>query len=319
MTQEDAKVICFASAKGGSGKTVVSATLGHLLAGLGKNILLVDGDAATNGMTLLFLDSVVKAKRAAVTRQEAVVGLYEVSEEKQVPTPFVLAKNLDMIPAAYIMQQTEEVPPKEVEKTIARTVSQFRGKYDYILLDAQAGADPNALSLVRSADEVVIVSEYDPISSQGVMRLQQLFPSELLLNRTWVLFNKILPEFVPSIGEFLKVARYLSPIPWDADVVRAYARGTLAINMDKPNTHTLAVLQTAETLFGQEIEDLIRIWRRSKEEIIRAPARDKVKIVESRAEAIRQAAFKTEAQIKEAEDRSTGWVIGTLMLLGFGG
>ena len=48
-----ARVICFASAKGGSGKTVITATIGSFLAALGKRVLLIDTDAATNGLTLL--------------------------------------------------------------------------------------------------------------------------------------------------------------------------------------------------------------------------------------------------------------------------
>ena len=58
-----AKVICFASAKGGSGKTVISASLAKFLAAVGKKVLLVDMDAATNGLSLLYLDELVNARK----------------------------------------------------------------------------------------------------------------------------------------------------------------------------------------------------------------------------------------------------------------
>ncbi|MCI8503990.1 MAG: AAA family ATPase, partial [Dorea sp.] len=38
------KVICFANNKGGSGKSTTCANVGCGLAGLGKKVLLIDGD-----------------------------------------------------------------------------------------------------------------------------------------------------------------------------------------------------------------------------------------------------------------------------------
>jgi cellulose biosynthesis protein BcsQ len=64
------KVICFASAKGGTGKTTISATLAKFLVGLDKKVLLVDMDAVTNGLTLLYVEEMLKAK-IHLTKEEA--------------------------------------------------------------------------------------------------------------------------------------------------------------------------------------------------------------------------------------------------------
>jgi len=61
-------VISFISAKGGSGKTVTASSVGHFLARLGFQTLLIDSDASTNGLTLLFLPNVVGSKSS---RKEA--------------------------------------------------------------------------------------------------------------------------------------------------------------------------------------------------------------------------------------------------------
>ena len=53
-----AKIYCLASAKGGSGKTVLCASFAAFLTELGKKVLMVDLDAATNGLTLLYLNEV---------------------------------------------------------------------------------------------------------------------------------------------------------------------------------------------------------------------------------------------------------------------
>ena len=91
------------------------------------------------------------------------------------------------------------------------------------ILDAQVGTDIYSQIAIENADEIVIVSEYNPISAEGVERLKRLFSEYLQYENTWVLFNKILPEFSKSLGDFLSVVQYLSPIPWDAEVVRACA------------------------------------------------------------------------------------------------
>src|SRR5262249_2653700 len=88
-----------------------------------------------------------------------------------------------------------------------------------------------------------------------------LFSDVMGPSSTWTLFNKVLPEFASSIGEGLSVARYLAPIPWDADVVRAFVRRDLAIDMQAPNPYTLAISQIAYALFPDETGNAIEAWR----------------------------------------------------------
>ncbi|MBF0611027.1 MAG: ParA family protein [Magnetococcales bacterium] len=56
-----AQVICFASAKGGAGKTILTASFGSFLADLKKKVLLIDCDWSTHGLTLLYLEPVKKS------------------------------------------------------------------------------------------------------------------------------------------------------------------------------------------------------------------------------------------------------------------
>ena len=111
----------------------------------------------------------------------------------------------------------------EVFTTNLKKAIESESEYDFIFLDAQAGTDLYAKETAKLADQCIIVSEFDPVSAQGIERLKVHFSDILDPRRTWVLFNKILPEFAQAIGEGLAVARYLPPIPWDADVVRAFA------------------------------------------------------------------------------------------------
>jgi len=268
-----ARVICFASAKGGSGKTVITATIGSFLAALGKRVLLIDTDAATNGLTLLYIKEVLAQGAQRPPDQQSLVGLFEGDEASVSVTHVELAAGVHLVPATYQFVNTEGRSPEHFERRLAMILQRNRENYDYILLDAQAGADVYASIAMNKqiSDVVVLVAEYDPMSAAGIERLKGLMRDDLTYARTWILLNKVLPEFAKNFSDFLEVARYLSPIPWDADVVRAYARRRLALDTENGNSFTLAVMQTVRSLLGEEIESDIRNWTQTRAEAIRQP------------------------------------------------
>jgi hypothetical protein len=116
----------------------------------------------------------------------------------------------------------------------------------------------------------LIVAEYDPLSAAGIERLKGLMPQDLTYERTWILLNKVLPEFAKNFSDFLEVVRYLSPIPWDSEVVRAYARRRLAIDVDNGNAFTLTIMQVVKVLFTG-IEEEIDQWASARAEMIKRP------------------------------------------------
>jgi MinD-like ATPase involved in chromosome partitioning or flagellar assembly len=265
-----AKVLCFASAKGGSGKTVITATIGAFLSALGKRVLLVDADAATNGLTLLYIKEVLL--RQGKTSDESPEGLFEGNSQGE-PSAFPLPSGVSLIPATYNFTNTENYQQEHFVGRVVRTLENRKLDFDFILLDAQAGSDFCASVAMRKgiSDVVVLVAEYDPMSAAGVERLKGLFRDDLTYARTWILLNKVLPEFAKNFSDFLEVARYLSPIPWDADVVRAYARRRLALDTENGNSFTIAVMQTVRGLLGDEIEKDVKAWTQNRAEAIRQP------------------------------------------------
>ena len=75
------RVYCLASAKGGSGKTVLCAPFASFLAELGKKVLIIDMDSTTYGMTLLYLNEVNahKEERTSENNMEHPCGLFDAS------------------------------------------------------------------------------------------------------------------------------------------------------------------------------------------------------------------------------------------------
>lgn len=293
-----AKVFCMASAKGGSGKTVLTATFGTFLAALGKKVLLIDTDAATNGLSLLYFKEVMMRGEFALSEGRKPRGIYELSTGEDTPEIVQLDSKMHLIPATYGFINTETKSPLAYEELLKRVLPNLRESYDYIFLDAQAGSDVYAeVAMKRGiSDVVVIVSEYDPMSAAGVERLKGFFREDLTYVRTWVLLNKMLPDFVKSFSDFMEVAKYLSPIPWDAEVVRAYARRRLALNLDEGNEYTLAVMQTIKSLLGDEITKDLTEWSKQKADLIRRPILDQFEKVEHQIEALSEERRRTRSR-----------------------
>jgi MinD-like ATPase involved in chromosome partitioning or flagellar assembly len=271
-----ARIICLASAKGGSGKTSLIATFATFLSKVGKNTLLIDSDFATNGLTLLFLKEVRVASELIRSTARPPAGLYDALTHTTKCDVVKLSDHLHLIPATFDLQAGLSSAGESVRLSFQDILRPLRDEYDFILIDAQAGADEmGQIAMSRKvSDEVVIVSEYDPMSAAGVERLKALLSEDLTYDRTWVLLNKILPEFAKSFSDFMEVAKYLSPIPWDASVVRAYARRRLAIDTETGNEHTISVLQTLKGLCGELIQPDLDNWVRSRAAAIRQPLED---------------------------------------------
>jgi|GEM_PF-2555668 len=292
-----ARIYCFASAKGGSGKTILATSFGTLLAHLGRRCLLIDADATTNGMTLLHLEQVL-AERRALSRPSEAQGLFDPGA----PThELCLSDDLRFLPSTYVAHDTQNIETGEFRERLQRVLRSAEDHTDIVLIDAQAGTDAIAIEAMEAADQVVIVSEYDPVSAKGVERLKRLIGDRVSIDRTWVLFNKVLPEFTDSLGDFLGVTRHLPPIPWSADVVRAYVRGRLALDMDKGNLFTLGLLETASVLFGPAVADLVDRWKEKKEQVIREPVRQQLAEIVDELEATENARFVAEYEVEHGE------------------
>jgi len=268
-----AMVICMASAKGGSGKTVLTATFAAFLVTLGKRVLMIDTDAATNGLTLMFLKETMMQSDTALSQRRTASGIFDDLSKTASPEIVKTSTGAHLLPATYQFKNTELIPVGQFEASLQRVLQVLKDDYDYIFLDAQAGADSVAhIAMSQNySNQVVIVSEYDPLSAAGVERLKGLFREDLTYVRTWILLNKMLPDFVQSFSDFMEVAKYASPIPWDADVVRAYARRRLALDLERGNEFTLAVVQTLRSILGDEIGADLDSWLSSRTAALREP------------------------------------------------
>lgn len=311
-SERRAQVICLCSAKGGSGKTTVTAALGTFLAAVGKRVLLVDADEATMGLTLLYLREVDRHRYAPSPRLERTPrGLFEFVRDLSMEDMTPIAENLQLFPAAYNLGDSGDSVlqgGRAGNERISVAVKMLRGSYDYVLVDSQAGIeDATRVSASRGvSDVVVIVSEFDPMSVAGIKRLEVTFPSEMSFDRTWILLNKMLPEFAREAGDFMEVFRHLPPIAWNADVVRAYARRGLALNLQTGNEYTYSVMRLLKVLLGPPMDDRIDRWVESRVRAMRIPLRQRYEEVEAELHQLRRACMEQALKRDRWRSLSTG-------------
>ena len=273
------EAICLASSKGGSGKTTITATLGTFLSRVGKRVLLIDCDEGTHGLTLMYLREVNDFRKTA---EGEISGVFErfhnLSPEAVKASIVKVSENLDLMPAKHSFAGARDDLKLGYFENLHIVLEYARHNYDYVFLDAQAGiSDASRLAMSpQISDMVVLVSEYDPMSNAGVERMKAQLPSELDVSRTWVLLNKLLPEFVAKFSEFLSVARFLPPIPWTADVVRAYSRRKLALDFQGGNQFTLAVLAILRELLSEESVTDLEKWVERQAERLREPISEQI-------------------------------------------
>lgn len=270
------RTISFISAKGGSGKTIITATIADFLGKLGKKVLIVDSDGSTNGMTLFYLKEIKEHTESS----NKCYGILENSFSVDFSNYTKINDNVFLLPATYEFVNTDSFDVSSFEQNITSVIDFHKHTkektFDYVLIDCQAGVDIHSAIVVKEtiSDEIIIVSEFDPISAAGIERLKGLFHKESIYNRSWVLLNKVLPELANTSNDFLEITRYLPPIIWTSEVVKRYSRKELALDLEYGNEYTLNIVKLLKVLFGKEIKKPLDEWLNSREEIIKKPIYD---------------------------------------------
>ena len=211
------KVICFANNKGGSGKSTTCANVGCGLAGLGKKVLLIDGDMQLNLSLSYFLEE----KVLEFARGEKNL-YYAVKDQKDlkdyiIPTPY---ENIDLIPSSTLMSSVEyELFTKWQREFILRkglreTVDS--GKYDYILIDSPPTLGGWVMNVLCASDALIVPVEATP----------------------WGLFG------LGNMFEFLEVVRPIAPelrmtglVVTKVDARKNYFKQTLETLKELENVH----------------------------------------------------------------------------------
>jgi flagellar biosynthesis protein FlhG len=146
------KTIAVASGKGGVGKTTLVANLGVALALCGQRVVLFDAD-----LGLANLDVVLGIK-ADINIQHVLEGIVRMPEcAVQGPA------GVRVIMGSSGISTMLRLSRKRLAALLAQT-SELADTTDFLIFDCASGADARVMTCLMAADEVILVTTYDPAS-----------------------------------------------------------------------------------------------------------------------------------------------------------
>ncbi len=190
------RIISVVSGKGGVGKTTLVANLGACLAGMGKRVLILDGNlsGANLGLHLDLPDnfpfSLNRALKGEISPLESVHAHY---------------LGFDIVPASIVDMQINPRRLKHILRVLAR------GR-DFVIIDSAPGINHEALASIESSDEVLLITTPDIPSIVDILRSRKLAESKrkringVVVNRTRKEPSEIGRKLIEDILELPVVA-----------------------------------------------------------------------------------------------------------------
>ena len=178
--QRKTEIIAFCSGKGGTGKSLMCACFGYALLRGGQRVLMVDGDPATNGLSLFLLGPKGQEQVASFEDQNTFSGALERyqktgsarfepcavhrrgDDHRLTYSAILSSKSL------YGEEPLATATPPELNRSIFRSgarhlFDQLRssGEFDYVLVDTRGGFSFESTDLSALADSFIVVTEPD--------------------------------------------------------------------------------------------------------------------------------------------------------------
>jgi cellulose biosynthesis protein BcsQ len=224
---------CFtvASGKGGTGKSIITATLADLLAQCGFKVLLIDTDLFTSGLSFYLLGA--KSRQARVGLQD--VFIKGAKWEELAPTT-TSHSGISIIPSVSRSRidasELRVAPSLDFTSLVARLRllrDRWIQQYDYLLFDSRGGTDHTSVAACIASGAYVIVTEADKTSWDLGDNLIESIEGATSLETTpaialgFILNKNVLPS--EAIEAFLYrrwSMPHLATIPIDEEAIRAF-------------------------------------------------------------------------------------------------
>lgn len=259
----NACVVSFVSGKGGSGKTTTALSMAKLLSEAGLKVLLIDCDLATNGASYFFTTSLGNKQLKGILEiwdgvlPGYLLGWAEVEENllKVSEKFFFLASRSDLSRKA-IFFEVSESGKRVFNDFLSRILSKGREKFDFIIIDNQAGSNQTCEVACHLSDKVVIVSEPDPISSDMVNTVLVQMGDSLPSYRRYLITKLDIrdTEYYKHMSDVFQSLNFLPPLPFDFEVRNLFGSRQFPIRTEKPSPFLFALLNCTKALLPESIE-----------------------------------------------------------------
>jgi chromosome partitioning protein len=159
------KTISIANQKGGCGKTTTAVNLAACLAANNRKVLLIDLDPqahATLGLNIKSSSSIYNVLSKITSKKAKLRDIIQ-----------TLGENLDIAPSSIVLSTLEQELAGEIgrESRLWEVLDDFKGSYDYILIDCPPNLGILTINAIRAAQEVIIPVEASRFSLEGLDQL----------------------------------------------------------------------------------------------------------------------------------------------------
>ncbi|MBU4565653.1 MAG: ParA family protein [Desulfarculus sp.] len=250
--------IAVISGKGGTGKSLVTASIGFVLAHCGYKVLLVDMDLFTGGLTFFLSGLSEKPDRISRGLLDVFADKYEDKNKDnqnnckidkiKISHQFVDG-NLFLLPS--LSSRRRNVSELTISKDVStlpqimnilfRDVIGMEESFDYIIFDTRGGSDITSVGSALTCDKLVVVTEADKVSwDTGRILLDAIedawnaycyddpFPGVgFILNK-----NVLPPEGVETYLKKIWSAKHITTIPLDRDAIAYFQEDKMPIVED---------------------------------------------------------------------------------------
>ena len=159
------RIIAITNQKGGCGKTTTSVNLAAALATNGRKVLLIDIDPQAHGTLGLNIKSSLSVYNVLSKIAHQRAKLEDIIQN--------ISPDFDIAPSSIILSTLEQELAGEIgrESRLWDTLSNFKGVYDYVLIDCPPNLGILTINAIRAASEVIIPVEASRFSLEGMDQL----------------------------------------------------------------------------------------------------------------------------------------------------